>query len=42
LRNGTKDADELRKKLAEYENKIALLAQENERIKSSYQLNSQF
>ena len=42
LRNGAKESDELRRKLSEYENKIALLAQENERIKSNYQLNSQY
>lgn len=29
LRNGVKESDELRRKLSEYENKIALLAQEN-------------
>lgn len=40
-RNAAREGDDLRKRLAEYENKVALLAQENERIRSNLQLNSQ-
>lgn len=42
IRGFSKESDELRRKLAESENKLGLLAQESERIKNNQQMSSQF
>ena len=42
VRTAARESDELRKKVAEYENRLSTLAQESEKTRTTLQMNSQY